>query len=59
MKEHATRVIRELEDKKKRKIREITKLNNQKYDEIKIYYNEITNSNLSRIKDLKKLIATA
>ncbi len=53
MEEYSKKVIKDLEDKKEQKIKEITNINNQKYKNIKSYYNDITASNLSLIKSLK------
>jgi len=53
MEEYSNRVIKELEQKKEMKIKEITNINNRKYKEIKNYYNDITATNLSLIKSFK------
>lgn len=50
MEEYSNDLIKDLEDKKAKKISIITKMNNKKYKEIKNYYNDITASNLSMIK---------
>lgn len=59
MEDYSNTVIKDLEEKKQKKIDLITKMNNKKYKEIKTYYNDITASNLSMIKQLKAEIDNA
>ena len=59
MQQYSSRVIKELETEKEKKIKEITYLNEKRYKDIKNYYNDIIQSNLSLIKQLKSEITRA
>ena len=59
MEDKSRKVIENLEAQKEAKIKEITSLHSLKYKQIKNYFNEITNANLSKIDSLKAEIQVA
>ena len=53
MEEYSHELTKKLVSRKEQQIKTLTEVNNQKYKEIKTYYNDITASNLALIKQLK------
>ena len=53
MEEYSNELTKKLVSRKEQQIKTLTEVNNQKYKEIKTYYNDITASNLALIKQLK------
>jgi hypothetical protein len=51
--------IQKIEAKKNARIKELTQTHDKKYKDIKNYYQEITNTNLDIIKQLKEELADA
>lgn len=59
MEEKRKGIITQIENKKNQAIKELTATHARKYNDIKTYYQEITNTNLDIIKQLKEELSEA